>query len=123
MIATRTGPFAWKGVDEVALQAALKRVFSSTAVSSKLQPLQMEWSLREFAAQCPDATRRDLAQRRRWAVSRGFRYVPLSAKCTKVMADRSPHALVEWALAEDENTSALQLASAVRMARVSLARS
>ena len=114
--------FAWKGLDEAALQAALKGVFSSSSISSKLQPLQFEWALRVAAEECPQAARADLSKRRMWAASRGLDYVPLSAKSSKVGLDRAPHVLVEWALAHGEDASALKLSPAVRSARVNLAR-
>jgi len=117
-------PFVWIGAEEDACYAALKGVFKSSTLSGKLQPLLFEWTLRSIASNCPPTSKMNGHERRIWAYAKGLRYVPLSAKCTKVTSERSPHALVEWAHAEGafDEASILKLSPAIRRTRVSLAR-
>jgi len=120
-VAMASGGFVWKGVDACALQASVQGVFSSTSAPDKVQPLQLEWALRTIASDCPREVRANVVARQKWAASRGLLYLPLSAKSSKVGADRAPHVLVEWARVQADDLQVLQLPHAARFARTSLA--
>jgi len=116
------GSFAWRGVDEAAAGAILSQVYPQQ-VAEKLRPLALEWALRRLAGECPAAALAAPRERRSWASCHGLAYVPLSAKRGRQLCDdpkQPPHALVDWALAEDLAMAPLQLPRAVRSARVTI---
>lgn len=115
--------FAWRGLREEAVAQSLEGLFTADVVAVKVQPLHFEWVLREIAAKCPPETRRPTAALKAWVVSQRLQYVPLQARCSNAKDDNTPHALVEWASATNEDMEPLKLSSGARHVCVSLARS
>lgn len=115
------GQFAWKGIDGVLASQLLSRFVKSEKVPGKLEPLLLEWTLRQSAA-CPESARTDLEARRRWAADNGLQYVPITAKKTTISREIAPYVLVDWMLAAGDG-SKLQLPPAARRARISIAQS
>ncbi len=107
--------FSWAGFNEEAAAKVLARIFPLPVVQQKLLPLAFEWILRSVAAE-----RRSFAActtdacKQSWAKSRGFRWVPTSAKTSLIggaaaslsqssdnhasdcCSRRSWHAIVTW---------------------------
>ena len=116
------GSFHWRNFDEDALRGHLSGVFASKAIGNKLQLLHLELCLRRMVSECPREQLLSLDQRRAWAVSENLKYCPVSAKRTTSENGIAPYALVDWTVASDKTCTLLQLSTAERRTRLSLAR-
>lgn len=119
-VSTGSQPFAWTGINDADAEFILNRVYPGRAYE-KLDPLHLEWALRVVGSECPAAVCRDPVKRRSWALARGLRYVPLTAK--KPSRRKSigiPYVLVEFALASGD-VGPVRLPAEKKHARVSLA--
>ena len=115
--------FTWQGLaDTRVIKESLALGYRKSA-EQKLVPLRLEWILRVISAECPVAIQLQPAALREWCVSRGFHWVPLSAKRTG--GKSSPlRAVVNWAPVDDNDEKVQEcknLSSSMRRARLSLA--
>lgn len=119
-VGVNSQPFAWAG-PQIQAEAIIGTIFPGRA-AEKLDPLHLEWSLRTMA-ECPAAVRRNSSERHRWALSRGLRYIPLSAKMPCRRKSKAvPYVLVEFAAVSGGDVAPLRFPAGKKHARVSLAK-
>lgn len=116
---SKCGPFVWNGIRNTDARATLEFVFGDRT-PDKLEPLQLEWSLRAFAYECPAEERASIVKRRKWAASIGLQYIPLRAKppCRHAVR-RTPYVRVDF---DSPAGKLLQLSSDRKQVRMNLAK-